>query len=174
MTRRRHDVDADTDDHAFHLATRAGHRFEQDARDLGAVEQNVVGPLQRHLGARHQGRERIGHRQCRREAELRRLQRRDVGPQEKGNMEVPFRAFPDPPLPSAPGALPARPNGGPRDGAGAGQARGFGIGAVHDIIGEQRPARRHRRLAGGHRAMLRLERQVLGRCHVTIRATAIH
>src|SRR5208283_6017176 len=83
--------------------------FEQDAAELGAIEQNVVRPFEREAGlSRAEGAQRLDRGDAGDEAELRRALGRDAVAQNETCMEIAGDGNPVPAEPSASPALPGR------------------------------------------------------------------
>jgi hypothetical protein len=94
-------VEAASDHHPVCASTMG--RFHEDARELGAVDEEIVRPFQcQALGRlRCEGRNGIDHRHGRDEAELAGAPRLDEVTEENGCVEVALRRGPGPPAPAA-------------------------------------------------------------------------
>ena len=142
------EVHADPEHHPVHAPACAERRFQQDAGDLGAVHEDVVGPLAaRPAGQRpvHQ----VHHRKRGDEGELRHMARLAGGAEDDRKIEVARRRDPRPSPPAAPGALPARPHHRAVGRAVCGALLRLVVGAAGLVEGDHGVALRQHRLRQG-------------------------
>ena len=126
-------------------AVAAALRFEQDAGELAAVDQQSFGHLKRAASRSGAGRQRVGERQRRDKAELRGARRRAAGPQQQRAVEIARRREPGAAAPAAPGGLLAGPDERAGRRAAAGQALGLVIGAADRLVADAADSRRQGR-----------------------------
>jgi hypothetical protein len=132
-----HQVDTDDDRHHGAIGAVLGRGLDQDARDFAAVDENVVGPLQRQvLGVREDGGSGVMDAKCCNEARLGGDVSRHRQAQQQRGVEVTRIGLPCAAVAAAPGAL-ARGHDPQRPALSrAGPAHGLGICGIKDIEGD--------------------------------------
>ena len=133
-----HEVDADADDQPVDPSITAHLRFEQDAGELAAGQQDIVRPFEAERRVWHEIEASFAHGKRRRKAELRRGFRLRRRPQHDRRIEISRRRSPHLALPAAALRLLQRPDERSLGGACACQRLGLVVGAAETLITAQR------------------------------------